>query len=238
MRKERRSFQIEEEADEGESWLLSYADMMTLIACFFILMMAFANYDPVGFQQKSETIASHFSKVKVSETKLKELESEIVRHPELQEMTKITVHDSSLTVTLSGTILFPHNESDLTPEIAAQLDTLIDIIKTFDSEYRIVIEGHSDNLPIKRGLPYKDHWSLAALRASSVAERFQYFGFIPQNIKVVSLGESQPLKPNQDENGKPINENLSLNRRVVIKIIEPKTKSEGMKLGLGHYFND
>lgn len=238
MRRERKPIQIEEEVDEGESWLLSYADMMTLVACFFIMMMAFANYDPVGFQQKSETIASHFSKVKVSDTKLRELETEITRHPELLDMTKITVHDSSLTITLSGTLLFAQNESELTPQITTQLDTLIDIIKTFDSEYRIVIEGHSDNLPIGRGLHYKDHWSLAALRASSVAERFQYFGFPPQNIKVVSLGESQPLKPNQDENGKPILENLSLNRRVVVKIIEPKNKTESIKLGLGHYFNN
>ena len=37
--------------DEEELWLVSYADMMTLVACFFILMMAFANYEPAGFQQ-------------------------------------------------------------------------------------------------------------------------------------------------------------------------------------------
>lgn len=238
MRKERRSVQIEEEADEGESWLLSYSDMMTLVACFFILMMAFANYDPKGFQEKSEVIAGHFSKVKISETKMKEMQSEIARHPELKEMTKITVHDSSMTISLSGTLLFPNNETDLTPEVSAQLDTLIDIIKTFDSNYRIVIEGHSDNLPIQRGLHYKDHWSQAALRASAVAERFQYFGFLPHNIKVVSLGETEPLKPNQDQNGKPIEENLALNRRVVIKVIENKMKTEGVRLGLGHYFNN
>ena len=38
-----------DEGDESEAWLVSYADMMTLIACFFILMMAFANFDPIGF---------------------------------------------------------------------------------------------------------------------------------------------------------------------------------------------
>lgn len=50
---------VEEEG--GEGWLVSYADLMTLIACFFILMMAFANYDPVGFNKKAKEISKHFN---------------------------------------------------------------------------------------------------------------------------------------------------------------------------------
>lgn len=46
-----------EQADEGEAWLTSYADMITLIACFFILMTAFANFDPIEFQEKGEQLS-------------------------------------------------------------------------------------------------------------------------------------------------------------------------------------
>lgn len=229
-----------EEVEEGEAWLLSYADMMTLIACFFILMMAFANYDPPGFQEKTKEIAKHFSKgkSKLSKLKLTELKEEIAKHPELKDMTKITVNDSSLVVTLSGSILFPQNEVDLQPQMTLHLDSMIDIIKTYNSEFRIVIEGHSDNLPISHDNPYKNHWALAAARASSVAERFQYFGFPNENIRVVSHGDTRPIAPNQDKTGRPIPENTMLNRRVILKVIEPLDKRASVKMGLGVYFED
>ncbi len=232
-----RNFSDEEE--DSQAWLLSYADLMTLIACFFILLVALAHFDPVGFQEKTKIIAQHFSKgqVKVSELKLKEIKNEITRHPELEKMTKITVSDSSLAITLSGTVLFPSNEVDLTPEMSVHLDSIIDIVKTFNPEFRILIEGHSDNLPIPSSIPYRNHWSLGAARAASIAERFQYFGFPSQNIRVVSFGDTRPLEPNQDRNGMPILENNQLNRRAVIKVIEPLDKRPAVRLGLGVYFD-
>lgn len=238
MKPRRKAQIIEEEVEEGEAWLLSYSDMMTLIACFFILMMAFANYDPAGFQEKTKEIAKHFSKgqTKLSTLKLTELKEEIAKHPELKDMTKITVNDSSVIISLSGSILFPNNEVDLKPSMTVHLDSMIDIIKTYNSEFKIVVEGHSDNLPINSNNPYKNHWALAAARASSVAERFQYFGFTNDNIRVVSFGEARPIAPNQDKNGKPIQENNLLNRRVVIKVLEPLDKRAAVKMGLGVYF--
>lgn len=237
--KQKRKVQVPaEEVEEGEAWLLSYADMMTLIACFFILMMAFANYDPPGFQEKTKEVAKHFSKGKSKLTKLKltELKEEITSHPELKDMTKITVNDSSLVVTLSGSILFPQNEVDLKPQMTVHLDSLIDIIKTFNSDFRVVVEGHSDNLPIGNDNPYKNHWALAGARASSVAERFQYFGFTAENIRVISHGDTRPIAPNQDKSGRPIPENNLLNRRVILKVIEPLDKRASVKMGLGVYF--
>lgn len=239
--KPRRKSQIPaDEVEEGEAWLLSYADMMTLVACFFILMMAFSNYDPPGFQEKTKVIAKHFSKgkSKLSKLKLTELKEEIAKHPELKDMTKISVNDSSLIVTLSGSILFPQNEVDLHPQMTLHLDSMIDIIKTFNSDFRIVVEGHSDNLPLSHNNPYKNHWSLAGARASSVAERFQYFGFPNENIRVVSHGSTRPIAPNQDKSGKPILENTQLNRRVILKVIQPLDKRASVRMGLGTYFED
>lgn len=239
MSKVRRKAKMpEEEPDEGDAWLLSYSDMMTLVACFFILMMAFANYDPKGFQEKTKEVSKHFSKgqSKISNLKMTELKEEIAKHPELKDMTKITVNDSSLVISLSGSILFPDNEVDMKPQMVVHLDSMIDIIKTFNTEYNIIVEGHSDNLPLGHNNPYKNHWALAGARASSVAERFQYFGFPNGRIRVISHGDSKPIAANQDKNGKPIRENNLLNRRVVIKVVEPLDKRASVKMGLGVYF--
>ena len=45
------------EADAG-TWLTSYADLMTLIACFFILMVAFANFEDPVFQKRQLNLES------------------------------------------------------------------------------------------------------------------------------------------------------------------------------------
>lgn len=240
MAKERKkAASFEDEAEEGEGWLVSYADMMTLIACFFIMMMAFANYDPVGFQEKAKEIAESFKKVDEanSELKMKKLKDNILQTEEIKKMTSITISNSSLTITLNSTLLFPNNEVDISPEMAMQLDSVIDTIKNYNSNFRIFIEGHSDNTPLPVNSPFANQWAVAAARASSVAERFQYFGFASENIRVLSYGDSRPLKENQDANGKPIYENNILNRRVVIRVVEPVDKRPAVKMGLGVYFD-
>lgn len=226
------------ESGDGSNWLLSYADMMTLVCCFFILMMALANYDPVGFSQKAREIAKHFNKdkYKTSETQLTTLREEVSSHPNLKRVTKISVHDNYLAITFSGTALFKENQSQLTPEMTRTLDALIDLIKTKDSHYKILVEGHSSNLPVSPRSKFKSKWALSSARAASVVERFEYFGFNLDNLVAIGYGSSRPSLPNQDKFGDDIKENILLNNRVIIKVLENLDKSKSVKLGLGVYF--
>lgn len=227
--------------DSGSpTWLLSYADMMTLIACFFILLMAFANYDPVGFTKKTLEVSKHFNKdkFKSADNPLQELREEIARHPELKKMVKTSVVDSTLNVTFSGSALFPPGAYELTEELRFKLDTLIDLIKLKSPNFRIVVEGHTDNRKIdKKSTPFSSNWGLSAARAASVIHRFEYFGFDPQYLAALGLADTKPLIPNEDERGNPISENQRLNRRVVIKVLESNKGGKNFKLGFGAYFD-
>lgn len=236
----RKKTKIEEfEEDEG-SWLLSYADMMTLIACFFILMMAFAKFDPVGFTQKTKIISQHFNKDKYknSETKMKILSEEIAKHPEIETKSKITVHDSQVVISFSGTVLFEEGGISLNDQGGVAVDTLVDIIKTFDPGFNILVEGHSDKFEARRSsTALKSSWAIAGARAAAVVEKFEFFGFDPKKLKAVSMGDSKPLLPATNKEGDPIEENLKMNRRVIIKVIEPLNKDSSYSLGLGVYFD-
>lgn len=222
--------------DGGENdWLVSYADMMTLIACFFILMMAFANYDPVGFNKKAKELSKSFNegKYKSSEIKLSELSEEISQHPELKKKAKITVQDSDIIITFSGSVLFQEGSFNLKKDIIPSLDILIDIIRTRDPNYRVIIEGHTDPFEYKSVSALSSSWELGALRSAKVLARFEYFGFNPKKLVAVTKGDSEPIAENVDDNGKILTENLIENRRVVIKVIEPKEKQEKVKFGFG-----
>lgn len=222
-------FQDQEEGGT-EDWLVSYADMMTLIACFFILMMAFANYDPVGFNKKAEQLSKHFrvDKSKSSMMKFKHITEEIARH-ELKDRTKVSVKDGELVISFSSSVLFPKGDANLSPMLETTLDSLIDIIKVSNPNYRVLVEGHADD-------EGHEPMALSAQRAVSVAKRFSQFGFPEERIVPIARGSNMPLVESQGKEG-ILEEKAKMNRRVVIRILEPYKKKK-VKFGLGVYFKD
>lgn len=218
--------------DGGEDWLVSYADMMTLIACFFILMMAFANFDQIGFNQKAEQASKAFrvDKYKSSLFKLKYIQEEMTKYDEPKNRTKISLRDGSLIATYSSSLLFKQGEVFTSEDSLKTLDSMIDIIKETSPSARILIEGHSQDES------YEDEksWEISAKRAAYVAKRFQIHGVPKENITVVAKGDTEPLeKIKKDSDLK----SLDVNRRVVVRVLEPKDK-EKVKMGFGIYFRD
>jgi chemotaxis protein MotB len=224
----------------ASTWLLSYADMMTLIACFFILMMAFANYDPVGFTKKTVEVSKHFNKdkYKSSETKLKILHEEIAKHPELVKKFKVSIKNDQLFIKISGSTLFKKGEYELTETAKLKIDALIDLIKNKDANYKIITEGHTDNIQPQINSPFSSNWGLSSARASSIIQRFEYFGFDPLHLAPLGMSDTQPLLPNENDNGEPLPQNQSINNRVIIKVIQNLDQSRRVKMGLGIYFKD
>ncbi|WP_412473740.1 flagellar motor protein MotB [Halobacteriovorax sp. YZS-1-1] len=227
--------------DEG-GWLVSYADMMTLIACFFILMMAFANYDPVGFNKKANELSKSFQKgkYKTSEVKLNEIWEEISKHPELDKNSKISIVDNQLVISFSSSILFEEGSVELSSSSIESLDTMIDIIRTKNPNYRIIIEGHTDSKEESRTQGINGPWQIGAIRAAKVLSRFEYYGFGPKTLLAITKGDSEPLLSEEDfEAKKKKNPNAwNPNRRVMIKVVEPKDPKSKIKFGFGIYFND
>src|SRR5690606_3537835 len=134
----------------------------TLIACFFILMMAFANYDPVGFNEKAAELAKSFGN-RSSEISLTEIKEEIARH-ELKDRLKISMKSGELIVTFSSSILYADGQTNLTRETRETLDALIDILRLSNANYRILIEGHADD--ILTGTAYESQWAISLARAA------------------------------------------------------------------------
>lgn len=226
--------------EQGEVWLLSYADLMTLLTCFFLLLMVFANYEEPGSNAVAKQIADSVNKVdnKISETKMQEMSQEIAKHPEILEKTKMTVTNSELGITFSTSVLFDEKSIEISDEIEPTLQTLIDIIRSRDVNFRVLIEGHSDPYEYREMNNISSTWELGAIRASRVLSKFENFGFDPNKLVAMTKGDSEPLAKSADEEGNPIIENLALNRRVVIKVLEPLSDSKKFKFGLGVYFNE
>lgn len=226
--------------DDGSGWLISYADLMTLIACFFILLIALAHFDPIGFNIKVTEISRHFrvDQYKSSEIPLRELKEEIVSHPEIETKSKVSLKDGELVLTFSASILFDEGNYELNPASFSTLDLLINTIRSKDHNYRILVEGHSSSTAELDGSRHSSNWAMSSARAASVVERFEFYGFDPEKLRPIGYADTKPLLPNYDIEGKPIKENQRMNRRVEIKVLEPIDERDKIKLGLGVYFKD
>lgn len=214
-------------ADEPADWITSYADLMSLLACFFMLMMAFANYDTPGVQAKAKIIADTFNKKDgaSSELDIEKLKNEIAHHPEFQERTKITLKDGELIIVFSGSAVFAEGSYTLGGKTINMVDTLIDLIKGYDTEYRILIEGHADKNESLLG-GGMNHWSLSAARAATVIARFEYYGFKSEYMVALAKGDREPVAEYKMAAGEgvPPKEISKLNRRAVVRVLEPLGK--------------
>lgn len=228
------------EEESGDGWLISYADMMTLIACFFILMMAFAHYEPIGFNKKAKELAKSFNKgkYKSSDIKLDQLSEEVSKHPELKKKLKVTKVDGNIAITFSSSVLFQNGKTSLTKKAESDLDILVDLIKSKSKNYKVLIEGHSDPIEYKKNPRVSSPWELSAIRATKVLMKFEELGFSPKRLAAISKGDSEPIINFIDSKGEMKTEALEQNRRVIIKVIEPIDDKQKIKFGFGIYFDE
>lgn len=219
-----------EHTEEGP-WIVSYADMMTLLFCFFVIMTSFASFDPVTVAQKGADIAEHFvpNKVAGEKQELSALGTQIGGHPNLKGNISSQIKNGVLELSFSSSIMFKSGETQIRTEFMSNVDAMISLIKNKNPDYRIIIEGHTDSSPISENGAYHSNWELSSARAASVVQRFEYYGFKGEQLVSVGYGSTRPIVTNSNEDGTPNYDNQALNRRVVIKVMTPRrqlTKNE------------
>lgn len=219
-----------EHAEEGP-WIVSYADMMTLLFCFFVIMTSFASFDPVTVAQKGAEISEHFvpNKIAGEKQELSALGIQIGGHPNLKNNISSQIKNEALELSFSSSIMFKPGETKIRPDYLSNVDAMIGLIKNKNPNYRIIIEGHTDSSPISENGIYRSNWELSSARAASLVERFEYYGFKGEQLVSVGYGSTRPVVSNKNDDGTPNYDNQALNRRVVIKVLAPArqlTKNE------------
>lgn len=210
---------IKHEDTEGV-WLISYADLMTLLMGFFALMSAMGNYDTEEFTKTAESAALYFGGdvVKPYE-KLGQSIQNVVNAEGLGDQVKVTVSKTDLTITFEGTLFFSSGSFDLRSKASELMEKLLVILDKEAKDKKFLIEGHTDDNPINQGI-IASNWELSSLRANAVARLFEKFNFKRSQILTIGLGDTRPILPNRDKDNNPIKENQDQNRRVVIVVTD------------------
>lgn len=229
--------------EEGkERWLITYADMITLLLALFIVMYAISDVDARKFEAIAKSIREGFGAtspggaVPVFESgaaapltgsgikdsipfevfayqRLKKIEAE------LQRIAKEAGGQIEMKYTERGIVISVYPSQILFDTASAQLKPQFqEILRKLGAELvrlpnAIQIEGHTDNRPISTP-QFPSNWELSTARAASV-KRFliDEFDYNPSKLLAVGYADTQPVAPNDTP------ENMAHNRRVEIVIL-------------------
>ena len=111
------------------------------------------------------------------------------------EDVQIEVRGSAVYVSLSDRLLFNTASSQILPGAHQVLEKVARIINDND-QLNVLVEGHTDNVPISN-VRYGDNWELSALRATSVVKLLQNeFYVAPARLTAAGRGEYVPITEN------------------------------------------
>jgi chemotaxis protein MotB len=166
------------------TWLYSYADLMTQLLIFAILMLSVLGVTRMPEERKRE------------QDRLQQTVSEVekfVKESGLQESMTLDRASDRLVIRMKSAILFAEAQARLTPEAEQVLAGLAPVLARAGSHLRV--EGHTDDLPI-RSATFPSNWELSTARAISVTRYLEEHGIATPRLSVAGYGEFHPLAPN------------------------------------------
>jgi chemotaxis protein MotB len=131
-----------------------------------------------------------------------------------QEDLSLEIKEGRVYVGLSDRLLFKSGSVKLEKDALSVLESVAEVLKNHP-ELDIIVEGHTDNMPIK-SRDIKDNWDLSVLRATTVVRILtEEYDLNPSQVMAAGKGEFEPKASNETKEGK------AQNRRTEI-IIEPQ----------------
>lgn len=212
---------------DESNWLVSYADMMTLLFGFFVIMYSISKIDQTKYTVVAKDFAKYFGgKVEAVSTQ-NQAQAQIeglLKTALPQGSYQVAVIPTGVSIKFNSNILFAPGSAKLNPDMYPVLSGLVDTLLKYKEIDSIQFEGHTDDDPISS--PYfPTNWELSAARATRILRQFESSGFKSEMLVAKGHGSSRPEVPNRDESGRALIENQKQNRRVVINI-DMTTKSK------------
>ncbi|MGC8783716.1 MAG: OmpA/MotB family protein [Armatimonadota bacterium] len=233
MTRARRSTRRHENIDR---WLITYADMITLLVALFIMLYSMSAVNQEKFGALAQSMRREFQAlpehnggkivgtgqiVDPLEQQASQLQ-QFLQKTGLQAQVRVRHEERGMVISLlSDGTLFDLGSADLKPSARQVLDQVAQVLRAVPNP--VLIEGHTDNLPI-RTPQYPSNWELSAARAARVLRYLVQKGGIPAHrLIAVGYADTRPLVPNNSPS------NRAQNRRVDIAIL--KTSQNALRFG-------
>ncbi|STX10712.1 Chemotaxis protein MotB [Kurthia zopfii] len=229
-----------------ESWLIPYADILTLLLALFIVLFASSSVDVKKLAQLSAVfntvfdggsgvmdnpspiesqnpVSQQMSAYEEDQRQLEEIESDVeqfIAEKELEGKFDTKMTEDGLLVTIKASVLFSPGKAEIMPEyhyIAKDLSKVLNL----EPKRSVVVSGYTDTVPSTGGV-YASNWELSAMRAVNFLTLLVNSNskLDPAFFSAKGYGENNPVASNKTEDGK------AKNRRVEV-LVKPLVKEDG-----------
>lgn len=232
-----------EEHENHERWLVSYADFITLLFAFFVVMYSVSSINEGKYKVLSETMVSAFSNTKpVGELTLlnlpvaKKKEIVVKENPAKPDNTraylkvanaismakmpqgvKITSTERGLSIQIKDDALFESGSATIHSPMKEFLDLVAGLVS--DLPNLIAIEGHTDNQPI-RSRAFPSNWDLSTARANVLVRYFtEYHGLAQERFSSTGYAGTRPVESNATPEGQAENRRVEM---IVLRNTSPQ----------------
>lgn len=211
-----------EEHDNVERWMVSYADFITLLFAFFTVMYAISHVDTGKLEKFAAATKDAFNVnpvhkkqiidgVMPSRSKQLGLEMEI-KNALLSlgagDYAEIRQDERGIILSFKDNILFESGKAEIKGSGSEILNAVASIIKK--TSYKVLIEGHTDNIPI-RNSTFSSNWDLSTARAASVLNYLiKSYNLPPDRFAISGYAEYKPVASNETPEGRAKNRRVDI----------------------------
>jgi len=220
-----------------ERWLLTYADLITLLLAFFVMMYSISSADLEKFRQLSVWMRHVFSSgtepLPVEQNPSRGALSDygggaisedfafisaevnaLAEELGLGDKVEVRLRPEGIAISIADNAAFASGRAELGELAYPLLGRISELVAPLSNEIRI--EGHTDDLP-STSAGYETNWDLSAARAVTVLKYMvQQGGLDPYRLTATACSQYRPVAANDQPEGR------SKNRRAEILIIYPE----------------
>ena len=215
---------FENELNKSALWAITYGDLMSYLMIFFLLLfsVSIAKTDRSKLRKYEEsliqiqkTFGGEISKEKLQKMEIQKkeenLETKLRKMQEANLNFELQSSEKRVKLILKEAVLFDSGSAELKVQAKKILKGVIDELKKLPND--IIVEGHTDNVPIRGGI-YRSNFELSMARAYSVIKFMQDEGIDPKRLSGIGYGEYKPIADNSTPEGR------AKNRRIEISILK------------------
>lgn len=233
----RRKYLDQRQSDNHERWLVSYADFITLLFAFFVVMYALSSVSEGKYRVLSDSLISAFGNKAIERAvpprqappprrisksadpqarqreQMRSIAQDILKVLDSlvrDGQVKVTQSNRGISVEINASVLFASGQAQLRAESGRALQRVARVLAT--TQQGIQVEGYTDDAPISTS-QFPSNWELSAARASSVVRLFIDNGVAAERLSAIGYGPNRPVMSNDTPEGR------ARNRRVTVMIL-------------------
>lgn len=197
------------DSGQDELWLISYADLLTLLIGFFVLLVAVS---PVKLSRFERLAASINGQKQAPLVNLQEKVDELIKKSKLEDRVVTREDAEGLGIELKDALLFDSGSAIIRPEGRAAVADVAKLVRELPGDRPVIIEGYTDEVPIATP-EFRSNWELSSQRAINVLGALEAAGVAHHRMSVRGHADTRPMATQGS-----VEQQRAANRRVVIRV--------------------